>query len=208
MTREEFSKILLRIKSAYVQDLSFLKEDDRQLYFRGLHDQFGALEAIVFNKAVDRYISISKNAPKISDLVTIVNSIKTEQRKKQEIKTVSCKICGGVGLISYYRWNPKTGFWCEYLCHCTCRNNIKYQDSKTFITAKQVDEMMMHNSYIRLNVPYGMYRVPPKEFDAVLKMYKKPVMSDERAKQIKQEILSRREKSGIFRSDENHEKNV
>lgn len=203
MTREEFSEILLRIKKAYVQDLSFLGDKDKQLYFQGLYDQFQDVEAIIFNKAVERYIGIAKNAPKISDLLTIVNSIKTEQRKKQEIKTVSCKICGGVGLISYYRWNPKTGFWFEYLCHCTCRNNSKYQGSKTFLTANKVDEMMMHNSYIRLNVPYGMYRVPPKEFDAALRMYKKPVVSDERAKQIKQEILSRREKNGICRNNEN-----
>ena len=50
----------------------------------------------------------------------------------------------------------------------------------------------MNTPYVRLNVPYGMHRVPPEAFEQAMKELKAPRIDEEKADRIRQEILSRR----------------
>ena len=191
MNQNEFNPIYRRLKSAYVSEMSYWKDGD-QAYKIGLAEAFKACKAELFEKAVKKHIDLSSKTPTVADLREIIREMNRPVTNTTEHETTSCKLCGGVGLISYYRWNRKTGFWGEYLCHCTCQNNERFAGNKAFLTAGQVDELIVNTPYVRLNVPYGMHRVPPEAFEQAMKELKAPRIDEEKADRIRQEILSRR----------------
>lgn len=194
MDGKEFKAISANIQKAYVSEMSYWKEEQERRYFQGLYDAFRNCKADVFEKAVKKHIELSSKTPTVADLREIIREMNRPVTNTTEHETTSCKLCGGVGLISYYRWNHKTGFWGEYMCHCTCQNNGRHAGKKAFWTAEQVDKELVNNPFMRLNVPFGMHKVPPEEFEQALKNLPERKMS-ERTEEIRQEILSRRKSS-------------
>lgn len=193
MQRDEFDRVYQRIKNAYVSEMSFWRDGDKA-YRNGLSDAFKNCKAELFEKAVKRHIDLSAKTPTVADLREIIREMNRPVTNTTDHETTPCKLCGGVGLISYYRWNHKTGFWCEYLCHCTCQNNDKHKGKNAFWTAEQVDNEILNNPFVRLHVPFGMYTVPPQDFEQALKNLPERKVS-ERAEEIRREILSRRKTS-------------
>lgn len=196
MDGKEFKAISANIQKAYVSEMSYWKEEQERRYFQGLYDAFRNCKAEHFEKAVKKHIDLSSKTPTVADLREIIREMQRPVTNTTEHETTSCKLCGGVGLISYYRWNHKTGFWCEYLCHCNCQNNGKYRGSSAFLTSGEVDELITNNRFVRLNVPYGMHTVPPEEFEQSLKNLPERKMS-ERAEEIRREILNRRKQEHV-----------
>lgn len=189
MNQTEFDRVYKKIKETYFAEISYWKTD--KPYYDGLANAFKACKADVFEKAVKRHIEVASKTPTVANLREIMRSLNRSETNTTEHKTTSCKLCGGVGLISYYRWNHKTGFWCEYLCHCNCRNDRKYEGNSAFLTSGEVDELIRNNPFVRLNVPFGMHKVPPEEFEQALKNLpeRKP---SERAQEIGRKILRRK----------------
>ena len=190
MNQVEFERVYKKIKNVYFAEISYWESD--KPYYDGLANAFKGCKVEVFEKAVEKHISISKKTPTVADLREIIGNMQRPVANHTDYETTPCKLCGGVGLISYYRWNRKTGFWCEYLCHCSCQNNERFAGNKAFLTAGQVDELIVNTPYVRLNVPYGMHMVPPEAFEQAMKELKAPRIDEEKADRIRQEILSRR----------------
>lgn len=114
----EFIEVTSRLEQYFGKEYT---NEQRQIMFEELNKM--SLER--YQRAVAICIKTCKYLPKIADILQSANESDNDvyETKRQYEQ---CKVCGGRGLVRYYKILQENNFKYEFACRCICKNAENY----------------------------------------------------------------------------------
>lgn len=118
----EFIEATSRLENYYGKEYT---KEQRQIMFQELKN----LTIERYKRVIVKIIREDKYLPKVADILEKNREIGYE---KEEEEIVDCKICKGVGLLTYKK--EFEGLIYTYACRCSCQNGLRKSNKIPFAT--------------------------------------------------------------------------
>ena len=114
----EFVEATSRLEKYFGKEYT---NEQRQIMF----EELSKMPLEKFKNTIAVCIRTCKFLPKIADIIQASNDIdNTTYETKMQYEP--CKICGGRGIVKYFKVLKENGYKYEFACRCICKNGENY----------------------------------------------------------------------------------
>ena len=123
MVIDEFKKTITQIQRYYGKEYN-------EVQLNEIYKYFGKMSIARFNFIVSKLYQKNKYLPILADFVEVHKENPYVDYKKPEEKKNECEICKGLGFVLYKRFIEEMDREYEFMAHCTCTDEYKYDGMK------------------------------------------------------------------------------